>query len=402
MICYQAGWVLPVTRAPIRNGWVVVDRGRVVAVGDEADPRRPAAREHLGEVALMPGLVNAHTHLELSHLLDRIPPSTDFVSWVRRVVRSRGEFDAGEVARGVMAGIADAIRSGTALVGDISNTLVSAAPLAASDLGGVVFSELIRFNAPDPRAIVDEAWQRLRSVPVSSRVRTSLAAHAPYSVAPGVFRAIQERLGDDPDARTSVHLAESAEEVRFLRGGDGPWRAFLEEVGAWDPGWNTPGRSPVDYLDACGFLGPRVLAVHGVHMTAQDLTRLASRGVTLVTCPRSNRYTGAGQSPVAAFYASGVRVAVGTDSLASGPDLNVFAELRALRALAPGVPASRLIESATREGAHALGFDADYGTIEPGKRARLLTVAVRGLVTDVEEYLVSGIRPDAIRWVEQG
>jgi cytosine/adenosine deaminase-related metal-dependent hydrolase len=199
-----------------------------------------------------------------------------------------------------------------------------------------------------------------------------------------------------------VHLAESAAEVRFLRDGDGPWRAFLEEVGAWDPEWGPPGRSPVDYLDACGFLGPRVLAVHGVQMTPHDLTCLASRGVTLVTCPRSNQHTGAGRPPVADFYASGVRVAIGTDSLASGPDLNVFAELEALRALAPEVPASRLLESATREGACALGFGADYGTIEPGKRARLLAVAVPPRVSDVEEYLVSGIRPDALRWLEAG
>ena len=99
------------------------------------------------------------------------------------------------------------------------------------------------------------------------------------------------------------------------------------------------------------------------------------RGATLVTCPRSNGHTGAGAPPIAEFYASGVRVAVGTDSLASTPDLNVFAELATMRALAPSVPASRLLDSATRQGARALGFEADYGTLEPGKRARLLAVA---------------------------
>ena len=186
-----------------------------------------------------------------------------------------------------------------------------------------------------------------------------------------MFRAIRQAVDRDPFAPCSVHLSESAEEVEFIRTGGGPWRQLLEEVGAWDPAWTAPGVSPVQFLDDSGFLDARVLAVHGVQMTPADLARLAARGATLVTCPRSNGHTGAGAPPIEDFYASGVRVAVGTDSLASAPDLNVFAELATMRALAPSVPASALLDSATIEGARALGFDADYGTIEPGKRARL-------------------------------
>jgi cytosine/adenosine deaminase-related metal-dependent hydrolase len=197
----------------------------------------------------------------------------------------------------------------------------------------------------------------------------------------------------------SVHLSESAEEVEFIRTGGGPWRALLEEIGAWDPSWLPPGTSPVQFLDEAGFLAPNVLAVHGVQMTPEDLERLRARDVTLVTCPRSNGHTGAGAPPIDDFYDAGVRIAVGTDSLASSPDLNVFAELATLRALAPSVPAHDLLDSATRQGARALGFDADYGTIEPGKLARLIAVAVPSDVDDVEEYLVGGVQPSQIRWV---
>jgi aminodeoxyfutalosine deaminase len=143
-----------------------------------------------------------------------------------------------------------------------------------------------------------------------------------------------------------------------------------------------------------------VLAVHGVQMTEKDLGLIAARGATLVTCPRSNGHTGAGAPPITEFYTSGNRVAIGTDSLASAPDLNVFAELATMRALAPGVPASLLLDSATRQGARALGFDADYGTIEPGKRARLLAVQIPSAAIDVEEYLVSGIDPAQLRWLD--
>jgi cytosine/adenosine deaminase-related metal-dependent hydrolase len=262
-----------------------------------------------------------------------------------------------------------------------------------------VFYELIRFNAPDPEGFVEAACRLIASLPCTERVRASLAAHAPYSVAPLVFRAIRRAVERQPLAPLSVHLAESPEETEFIRTAGGAWRALLEELGAWDPVWVAPGVSPAQYLDDGGFLDGRVLAVHGVQMSRADLARLAARGTTLVTCPRSNGHTGVGAPPLGDFYASGVRVAIGTDSLASAPDLNVFAELATLRALAPSIPASALLDSATRQGALALGFD-DYGTIEPGQRARLLAVAVPPGTADVEEYLVSGIEPWQVRWLD--
>src|SRR5262249_21466323 len=152
-----------------------------------------------------------------------------------------------------------------------------------------------------------------------------LAAHAPYSVGPRLFRAIRKAIARDALVPSSLHLAESAEEVEFVRAGTGPWRELLEEVGAWDERWVAPGASPLQYVDDAGVLDPHLLVVHGVHLTPADLRTLARRGATLVTCPRSNRHTGAGVPPVAAFYEAGVPVAVGTDSLASSPDLNIMA-----------------------------------------------------------------------------
>ena len=126
-----------------------------------------------------------------------------------------------------------------------------------------------------------------------------------------------------------------------------------------------------------------------------------SRGTTLVTCPRSNEYVGVGDPPVERFYRSGVPVAIGTDSLASNDDLNLFSELAALRRLAPSVPAASLLESATVNGARALGFESETGTIEPGRDASLIAVDLPSTVVDVEEYLVSGIAPDRVRWVSE-
>lgn len=402
MIRYHAAWIVPIAGPPLADGWVAVDRGRIAAVGHRSLAGDGSREIDLGAVALMPGLVNAHTHLELSYLRDRIPASSCFTDWIRAIVAARRGANprAPEVLEAIDGAIGEALAYGTAVVGDVSNTLVTFDPLARSPLAALVFYELIGFNPQDPAAVVARAVEALEALPSADRVRSSLAPHAPHSVAPLLFRAIRQAIERDPFAPSSVHVAESADEVEFIKTGGGPWRAFLEEVGAWNVDWVAPGVSPVHYLDDCGFLDARVLAVHGVQMTATDFARLAATRVTLVTCPRSNQRTGAGVPSVDQFFRAGLRVAVGTDSLASVPDLNVFAELRAMRALAPDVPASALLESATYQGARALGFEAEYGTIEPGKAARLLAIDLPGPTPDVEEYLVSGIGRDQVRWVE--
>ena len=402
MIRVHASWILPIDVRPIRDGWVDLDAGRIVTVGERQASDVVKERD-LGRVAVLPGLVNTHTHLELSYLHRQIPPARTFVDWVRAVVaarRARTDPSAIEMTDALQRGIDEAVRAGTALVGDISNTLASFAPLARSSLAAVVFYELIRFRARDAARLIAEACRELDALIPTPSVRAGLAAHAPYSVAPELFQAIRRAVDRDPDVPWSVHLAESCEESEFIRSASGPWRAFLEDVRAWDDTWEPAGVSPVEYLDKSGLLDGRVLAVHGVHAGSSDLALLRARGSTLVTCPRSNAHTGAGIPPLAAFYASGVRVAVGTDSLASTDSLSVFDELACMRILAPSVPARTLLDSATRQGASALGFGSELGSITPGKRACLIAVEIPDQTADVEEYLVSGIHPEQIQWVD--
>jgi cytosine/adenosine deaminase-related metal-dependent hydrolase len=405
LIRYHAAWIVPIEGEPIRDGWVSVDSGRIVALGRRAANDATPGVE-LGDVAVMPGLVNAHTHLELSYLRDQVAPAASFTAWARQIIYERrkrmqqpGRDPA--VIAAIDAGIDECVRCGTAVVGEITNGLfVPFERLARSPLAGVVFWELIGFNLDgDFDAIVDHAVADFSELAASDRLRPSLAAHAPYSVAPLFFRAIKKAVSRMPFVPCSVHLAEGNEEVELLMTGGGPWKTIMKDIGAWNHAWTAPGVGPVQYLDQMGFLDGRLLAVHGVQMSLADLETLRTRGVTLVTCPRSNGHTGAGLPPVGDFYGSGVRVAIGTDSLASAPDLNLFAEVATLHALAPSVPASALLESATIQGARALGFDADYGSIEPGKLARLLAVDVPPGMGDVEEYLVSGIHPEQIRWL---
>jgi cytosine/adenosine deaminase-related metal-dependent hydrolase len=314
-------------------------------------------------------------------------------------LRGGAEPSSDERARAIPPAIAEARGSGTALLGDISNTLAASEALVAGHMPAVVFHELIGFQAADADRLVTGALAALRHVPSSADVRHTISPHAPYSVSPALFGRIRLALKQEGFMPSSLHLGESAAEIAFLRDGTGPCRTLLDEIGRWDASWVAPRCGPVEYIDRMEFLDDCLLVVHGVHFGPDDLERIASKGATLVTCPRGNVMTGAGAPPVGEFFESGVRVALGTDSLASVPDLNMFAELAELRHLAPEVPARRLLEAATINGARALGFEAEFGTIDAGKRDALIAVEFDSPIGSVEEELVSGITPSQVRWV---
>jgi len=370
---------------------VTVDNGRIAAVGQFAG----GPVEDLGNVAVLPGLVNAHTHLELSWMRGQVLPGTSMPQWASRLMSLRRSVSS-EPPQPIVEAIGEARASGTCLVGDVTNTFATFEPLLDSDLSAVLFRELLGFSAPDPEGLVKQVSEQIADLTPVEWLRPCLVPHAPYSVSPALLQAIARASRGRP---FSIHLGESAQEVEFLREGTGEWRALLEALNVWNSAWTPPGCGPVEYLQRLGLVDGNLVAVHGVEFTDDDLSRLETAGATLVACPRSNKWTGAGEPPIERFYASGVRVAVGTDSLASVANLNLFEEATTLRWLAPTVPATRLLASATLDGATALGFQADFGSIEPGKRAQLLAVRLPDRVTDVEEYLVSGIEPRDVTWL---
>ena len=398
---HRARWVLPIDRAPLMGGWVESHDGRISRVGD-GPPPGPA--EDLGDVALLPGLVNAHTHLELSWMAGRVPPADSMDAWIRTLLQVRRAGPPGgdaEVTEAMARAAVTMHAAGTVLVGDISNALGSPRVLAEAGLGGVVFHELLGFNLPNPSQLVSDALGRVRQAELAVAhaappVHITIAAHAPYSVSPALFREIAARHTGGP---LTVHLGESQEEVEFLRTGQGAIRRMLELLGVWTEAWIVPQCDPVRYLADVDYLKPGLLVVHGVHLTDDGLARLREARAVLVTCPRSNVWVGAGPPRLAHFYAARLPVAIGTDSLASSPTLNLFDELAEMRRIAPEVSPAALLDSATRRGAEALGFGRDYGTLAAGKRAALVAVQVPAATRDVEEYLVGGVPAGAIRRV---
>jgi len=396
MKAYRAAWVCPIDQPPIKGGIIAIANGRISAVG--RPPVAPTGVKDLGNVAIMPGLVNAHTHLELSWLRDLVPPAPRFTDWVKTLLAIRGRPEH-EMSAAQIAPIRDAVReakaSGTVAVGDISNSLAAVEPMLEAKLEGVVFHELLGFKERDGALVT--ASKAARDQAAAKGARVSLAPHAPYSTSLELFGAIRAAVNDNACPIMSLHLGESAEEVEFLENGSGPWRSMLEMIGLWRDDWAIPACDPVAYLDRYQLLDANTLVVHGVQFSDTALARLATIGATLVTCPRSNQWVGAGYPPIDRFYRSGVKLAVGTDSLASVEDLNVFSELKTMRWLAPDVPAGRILESATLIGAQALGLGKELGSLTPGKRAEMIAVQLPDAVADVEEFLLSGIQPAQIQ-----
>jgi cytosine/adenosine deaminase-related metal-dependent hydrolase len=385
-----AGWVVPVRSAPIRQGIVAIAQDRIVWTGsaDSADAPSGSIRD-LGPGVLMPGLVNAHCHLELSHLAGQLEDAKGFVPWVEALVAARAEAPLDAVEAAAAEAIRALIASGTVAVGDVSNSLAHLSMLSQSGLtAAVVFYELLSWDPAKADAVLQFAQARALELAedLPGYVQVRLAAHAPHSVSAPLLRALARRGGP-----AAIHLAESPAESAFLADGDGEWAAFLERRGLGHVTFTPPRQSPVAYLDTLGALHPKLVAAHCAQVDDADIAVLAERGVAVVVCPRSNRRLGVGLPPVSAMLLAGVALSLGTDSLASTDSLDLMEDVGMLHREFPEIDPGQLVRMATLGGARALGL-SDLGTIEPGKRAALAYAPAEATPADPLAFLVSGVR----------
>jgi cytosine/adenosine deaminase-related metal-dependent hydrolase len=356
-----------VSAPPIANGIVRCESGRITYVG--APDGTPIDR-NLGRAALIPGLVNSHTHLDLSEMRGLAPPGRDFVGWLRAVIGHRRSNSLEKVANSVRDGLKECTGFGTTLVGDISAFGASWDICCAAPLRAVVFYELL--GLPPDRAVATREAARswLQSHTPTPTCRPGLSPHAPYSVRASLFDDANY-LCDDAGAVLATHLAESPAELQLLETCDGPFVAFLQELGVWDPdGLET---SPAKVIRSCASHNVRTLLVHGNYLRA---TTLIPPHATLIYCPRTHQAFGHPRHPLADFVARGVRVALGTDSLASNPDLDILAEARFVRSHFPELRGEQILRMITINGAEALGFDDVAGSLDVGKSADLVVVPI--------------------------
>jgi cytosine/adenosine deaminase-related metal-dependent hydrolase len=385
---FSTSWVVPVSRPPIPRGRVAVDGGRVTWVGAPGDAGEPRGSvQDLGPGVLMPGLVNAHCHLELSHLAGLSDQGTKgFVPWVESLMARRGETDANGVRAATRRAIRQLESTGTVAVGDVSNAMAHLDLLEASHLQAVVFYELLGWDPARAETILQAASDilELSKGTRTMKTRVRLAAHAPYSVSPALLAGIVARGGPG-----SMHIAESPAETRFLATGEGDWRGFLQRKQLGHVAFQPAGRSPVAYVNALGGLREGMVAAHCVQVDDADCGTLARQGVNVAVCPRSNRNLRVGVAPIRRLLEAGVRLCLGTDSLASASTLDLMADMALLQSQFPDLAPEVIVRLATLGGAEALGL-ADLGTIEAGKRGDLAFVPATDAPAEPLRFLMSG------------
>jgi aminodeoxyfutalosine deaminase len=393
----RARCVLPIAGPPLDAAWVTIHDGRIASV-DRRDPG--GAGRDLGDVILVPGLVNAHTHLNLSDLAAPLGrPGTGLVHWIGQVMRHRLERPA--TPQTIADGLRECVRLGSTAVVDVAQDAPPADVVASLGLNLISCIELI---APTADRVAQQ-WVRADAhlaAAAAASWQPGLSPHAPYSVRPEVLdHAVA--LSAERRVPLAMHVAESPEEMELLHHGDGPLREMLERLGAWDPEAFAQGLTVLDYLKTLA-RAHRALVIHGNYLADEDITFLAAHAdrMAVVYCPRSHAFFAHDPYPLEKLLAAGATVALGTDSRASSPDLSLLADMREAHRRHPGVSCETIVRLGTLGGATALGLANQIGTIEPGRRADLVAVAVppddRRASTDPYRWLLETDAPVTATW----
>ena len=389
---------------PVTDGAVVVDAaGEVLAVGraGEVLPAHAGLAVERVRGAIFPGLVNAHTHVELSALRGRVPGGSGFVGWVDRLITMRAEVAPEEEEDAVARGIAELLAAATTAVGEVTNSLRAVRPLMDAGIGGCVFHEVFGVERRQVMARVAGLEAELTSAlgpwPTGD-LAYAASPHTLYTTHPDAVRAILETTRAH-GLRASLHLAEHPAERRAIEHGDGPVPAWLEKRLRLAPAAFFWPRQPLfDYAASLGALDPHVLLVHLADAREAELGRVAASGAHVVVCPRSNLYIEGKLPPLLAMRGAGIEAALGTDSLASNASVDVLAEARALADRFPGVPARELVRMATWNGAKVLGRP-ELGRIARGARPGI--AAVDGAPgDDACAFLIRNVKAPR-RWISR-
>ncbi len=365
----SADWVLPVEGAPIERGAVGIEDGRIAAVGTIEELGRG---EHFPEAAIVPGFVNAHTHLEYA-VYAGFGDGLSFGPWISTHVERKRRLDRSDMEAISRLGAAECLRSGITTVGDLAFSGASAHACDELGLRAIVYLEVFGQQAADAARQFDEKREYVAPA-LSDRVRVGVSPHAPYTCSTEVYASCMD-LG----LPVATHLNESQDELDWLLRGEGPWQPFADLLIEPD------GQSGIRRLSAAGLLDARVVAAHCVKVDAEEIGLLASHDVAVTHCPRSNALLGCGIAPLGELRAAGLRVGIGTDGVSSVPSHDYFEELRTTIAVArargeraDALSAAEALELATLGGARALGLDAEIGSLVPGKRADVAIVALSG------------------------
>jgi cytosine/adenosine deaminase-related metal-dependent hydrolase len=392
-VILRARIVLPVCRPAIENGAVVICGNRIAAVGSWPEIKAHSAQRplDLGAALLLPGLINAHCHLDYTGMTG-LPPPRQFPDWIRSLFALKAEASRADYARAWLAGASMLARTGSTTVADIEAVpellpeVWSGTPLRVAS-----FLEMTGVRSRRaPAEILGRAAAKIASLR-PRRGLAGLSPHALYSTTAPLLRQAA-RMARQKKWRVTMHVAESAEEFEMFAHRRGAMFDWLgPQRGMSDCGRGTP----LAQVARCGLLGGNFLAIHANYLLPADIQALARSGASVAHCPRSHAYFQHQRFAFEELAAAGVNVCLGTDSLASvslsrrqKPELNLLAEMRQFAAAHPGVAPDAIVRMATRNGARALGWQGRAGELSPGSRADLVAIPFAGRAADCAAALV--------------
>jgi cytosine/adenosine deaminase-related metal-dependent hydrolase len=378
----RARWVFPVDQPPIEGGVVELIGDSIAAVRSYRTDDRVT---DLGDVALLPGLINAHTHLEFSDLQEPLgTPQMPFSDWIPLVIKCRRAQTGDGQIRAVQKGVQQSAAGGVSLLGEIATC--DAAGAAPQAIHQVIFRELLGLS----KERIEPLWQcALAHVSCKPNGQTlALSPHATYTVHPELLHRVCQ-LSGERDFPVAMHVAESLDEIELLQSGSGRLVEVLDSLNAFPRNVIARGSRPLTYLQSLS-QAARALVIHGNYLAADEVAYLGERSdwMSVVYCPRTHAYFNAGNYPLAEMLAANVNVCLGTDSRASNPDLNLFEEMRFVTEQHPQVTPEGVLHLGTQAGADALGLGNRFGSISPGKSARLAVVQLQSITaSDPHELL---------------
>jgi 5-methylthioadenosine/S-adenosylhomocysteine deaminase len=383
-----ADYLLPISAAPIADGAIVVDGKKIVAVGAKSELAEKFSQieiEDFGEAAIMPGLVNCHSHLEITAMRGFLDGAeADFYSWLIKLTKTRGEIlTEADVKFAALAGALEGARAGVTCFGDIGRFGVAGfEALKTNGLRGIVFQET-EFSPIDETANEDfekltDKFLRLRESE-TPLVRAGLSPHAPYTVSRRLFERITEYALAE-NVKISIHAAESNQETDLMETGAGFFADIYKNLNLQ---WNAPRSSSIEYLFQIGVLQAKPLLAHCVKVSEADIQRIAESASRVAHCPKSNAKFGHGIAPLEKFLNAKIRVGFGSDSVASNNNCDILEEARFATLVARNAEggsrfftAAEIIEMVTLGGARALGLDEEIGTLEAGKQADVIVISL--------------------------
>ncbi|MBX7167042.1 MAG: amidohydrolase family protein [Pirellulales bacterium] len=372
---FRARWVIPVDGSPVDGGIVSIDQAQIVGVGRATDTRWAGVPvEDLGDVALLPGLINAHTHLEFSDCSSPLGAAgMALPAWIAQVIEHRRSM-LDHRAETTRQGLQESLRAGVTTLGEIATAGWDPTAFDAAVPAAVVFYELIGLG---PARLAPNLELARRHLATPGTYVAGLSPHAPYTVHPELLAGLVD-LAVGAGAPIAMHLAESREELDLLADQRGAFVELISSLGAWFPDAIPRSTRPLDYLQQLA-RASRSLVIHGNYLDDEAIAFAArqSERMSVVYCPRTHAYFAHERYPLTAMLAAGVRVALGTDGRGSNPDLSLLAEMRHVARTFPELAPDVVIRLGTIEGAQALGLAGNRGTLEPGKRADLIALPTR-------------------------